>query len=497
MMYGRGKSDSAIVAVKLVNKAGRLAAESVERRVGTKGKAAQRNTRRALDRESVSQGLDRIRKVAKERKKEKFTALFHHLSLDLLEQAFFELKDNAAPGVDGVTWSDYEADLERNLEDLYSRLHRGAYRAMPSRRVYIPKPDGRQRPLAIAALEDKLVQRATAVILNAIYEEDFLGFSYGFRPGRGAHDALDALCVGITSRKVNFILDADIQSFFDTVSQEWLIRFVEHRIGDKRIIRQIQKWLKAGVLEDGVVMGSDRGTGQGAVISPLLANIYLHYALDLWAERWRRREATGDMIIVRYADDFIVGCQHESDARRFLDAMRERLRGFALSLHPEKTRLIEFGRFASKQRARRQAGKLETFQFLGFTFICGQSRRGRFLLKRKSRGDRMRTKLKEVKEEMRWRRHQPVPEQGKWLGQVVRGFFAYHAVPTNTRALNAFHHRVMDLWRRSLKRRSQRDRTTWERIAKLADDFLPKPRILHPWPSMRFADTHPRWEPSA
>jgi RNA-directed DNA polymerase len=399
--------------------------------------------------------------------------------------------------VDGLTWTDYETDLERNLEGLFSRLHRGAYRAMPSRRVYIPKPDGRQRPLAVTALEDKVVQRATAAILNAIYEEDFLGFSYGFRPGRGAHDALDALCVGITSRKVNFILDADIQSFFDTVSQEWLIRFVEHRIGDKRIIRQVQKWLKAGVLEDGVVMGSDRGTGQGAVISPLLANIYLHYALDLWAERWRRREATGDMIIVRYADDFIVGCQHESDARRFLDAMRERLRGFALSLHPEKTRLIEFGRFATKQRARRQLGKPETFQFLGFTFICGQSRRGRFLLKRKSRGDRMRAKLMEVREEMRWRRHQPVREQGKWLGQVVRGFFAYHAVPTNTRALNAFRHRVMDLWRRSLKRRSQRDRTTWERIAKLADDFLPKPRILHPWPHVRFAVNHPRWEPSA
>jgi RNA-directed DNA polymerase len=497
MMYGRGKSDPAIVAAKLMNKAGRLAAESVERRAGTKGKAAQRSTRRAQDRESVSQALDRIRKVAKERKKEKFTALFHHLSVDLLEQAFFELKDNAAPGVDGLTWTDYEADLERNLEDLYSRLHRGAYRAMPSRRVYIPKPDGRQRPLAIAALEDKLVQRATAAILNAIYEEDFLGFSYGFRPGRGAHDALDALCVGITSRKVNFILDADIQSFFDTVSQEWLIRFVEHRIGDKRIIRQVQKWLKAGVLEDGVVVGSERGTGQGAVISPLLANIYLHYALDLWAERWRRREATGDMIIVRYADDFIVGCQYESDARRFLNAIRERLRGFALSLHPDKTRLIEFGRFATKQRARRRLGKPETFQFLGFTFICGQSRRGRFLLKRKSRGDRMRIKLKEVREEMRWRRHQPVREQGKWLGQVVRGFFAYHAVPTNTRALNAFRHRVMDLWRCSLKRRSQRDRTTWERIARLADDFLPKPRILHPWPNVRFAVNHPRWEPSA
>ncbi len=342
-----------------------------------------------------------------------------------------------------------------------------------------------------------MVQRATAAILNKIYEQDFLGFSYGFRPGRGAHDALDALCVGITSRKVNFILDADIQSFFDTVSQEWLIRFVEHRIGDARIIRLIRKWLTAGILEGGALVGSDKGTGQGAVISPLLANVYLHYALDLWAERWRQREATGDMIIVRYADDFIVGCQHENDARRFLDAMRDRLQRFALSLHPDKTRLIEFGRFAHKQRARRRLNKPETFNFLGFTFICGQSRRGRFLLKRKSRGERIRTKLKELREEMRSRRHQPVPEQGKWLGQVVRGFFAYHGVPTNIRALNVFRHRVMDLWRRSLKRRSQRDRTTWERIAKLADAFLPKPRILHPWPHERFAVNHPRWEPSA
>src|SRR3981189_304884 len=415
MMYGRGKSDSAIGAAKLVNKAGRLAAESVERRAGAKGKAAQRNTCRAQDRESVSQALDRIRKVAKERKKEKFTALFHHLSLDLLEQAFFELKDNAAPGVDGLTWTDYETDLERNLEGLFSRLHRGAYRAMPSRRVYIPKPDGRQRPLAVTALEDKVVQRATAAILNAIYEEDFLGFSYGFRPGRGAHDALDALCVGITSRKVNFILDADIQSFFDTVSQEWLIRFVEHRIGDKRIIRQVQKWLKAGVLEDGVVSVSARGTGQGAVISPLLANIYLHYVLDLWAERWRRREATGDMIIVRYADDFIVGFQHEADARRFWDDMRNRFEEFSLSLNPDKTRLIEFGRFAAERRAQRGLRKPETFNFLGFTFICERNSRGQFLIKRTTRRDRMRATLRKTKEELGRRMHRPIPEQGAWI----------------------------------------------------------------------------------
>ncbi|MGZ5983124.1 MAG: reverse transcriptase domain-containing protein, partial [Isosphaeraceae bacterium] len=305
----RASSDP--TAAKLVNKSGRLAAESVERRAGAKGKAAQRNTCRAQDRESVSQALDRIRKVAKERKKEKFTALFHHLSLDLLEQAFYELKEDAAPGVDRLTWSDYQADLERKLEDLHDRVHRGAYRALPSRRVYIPKPDGRQRPLAVAALEDKIVQRAVVAVLNAIYEEDFLGISYGFRPGRGTHDALDALCVGIHSRKVSFILDADIRSFFDELSQPWLVRFLEHRIGDRRIIHLIQKWLKAGILEDGVVSVSERGTGQGSVISPLLANIYLHYALDLWALRWRRREITGDMIIVRYADDFIIGFQHE------------------------------------------------------------------------------------------------------------------------------------------------------------------------------------------
>src|ERR1700723_3582975 len=333
MTHEHGKSAPAVVAVKPTNKAGRPAAEPVEPRAGTKGNAGQQNARRAQDRESASNALDRIRRVAGERKKEKFTSLFHHISVELLEEAFYELKKNAAPGADGLTWQEYETDLERNLEDLYARLHRGAYRALPSRRVYIPKPDGRGRPIAVAALEDKVGQRATVAVLNAIYEEDFLGFSYGFRPGRGTHDALDALVVGIESTKVNWILDADIRSFFDTISQEWLVRFLELRIGDRRIIRLIQKWLKVGVLEDGVVTASDMGTGQGSVISPLLANIYMFYAFDLWAERWRRREATGDMIIVRYADDFIVGFEHEADARRFLDEMRERLGKFALTLH--------------------------------------------------------------------------------------------------------------------------------------------------------------------
>jgi group II intron reverse transcriptase/maturase len=340
MMHGREKSDSAIVAVKPTNKAGQLAAEPVEPRAGAKGNADQQSTRRAQDRESVSQALARVRQAARQRKKEKFTALFHHLSLPMLRTAFFALKREAAPGVDGLTWQDYEADLDRRIEDLHARVHRGAYRAQPSRRRYIPKADGRQRPLAVAALEDKIVQRATVAVLNAIYEEDFLGFSYGFRPGRSQHDALDALIVGITSTQVNYILDADIRSFFDEVSQQWLERFLGHRIGDSRIIRLTQKWLRAGVLEDGVVTASDKGTGQGSVASPLLANVYLHYAFDLWAERWRRREATGNMIVVRYADDIVVGFQNEADARRFWNMMRERLQEFSLSLHPEKTRLM-------------------------------------------------------------------------------------------------------------------------------------------------------------
>jgi group II intron reverse transcriptase/maturase len=335
-----------------------------------------------------------------------------------------------------------------------------------------------------------------AALLNAIYEEDFLGFSYGFRPGRGAHDAMDALCVGIDSRKVNWIVDADIRSFFDEISQDCLINFLEQRIGDRRIIRLIQKWLKAGVLEDGVVSVSDRGTGQGSVISPLLANIYLHYALDLWAVR-RRDALTGDMIIVRYADDFIIGFQYENDARRFLEEMRKRLGEFGLSLHPEKTRLIEFGRDAAARRKLRGLGRPETFNFLGFTFICGKTRAGKFQIIRKTRRDRMRAKLRKIKETLRRFMHLPIPAQGKWLGRVVRGYFNYHAVPTNARTLSVFLHRVTDLWRRTLRRRSQKDRITWARMTKLVADFLPRPTILHPWPSVRFAVRHPRWEPYA
>jgi len=492
MMNGREKSDLAIVVTKPTNKAGRPAAEPVERRAGTEGNAIQQSTSRTQNRNNVSQALGRVRKAARERKKERFTALLHHVSVDLLCTAFLALKRAAAAGVDGLTWRDYDADLDRNLTDLHDRVHRGAYRALPSRRQYIPEADGRQRPLAIAALEDKIVQRAVVMVLNAIYEEDFLGFSYGFRPGRGQHDALDALDVGINSRKVNYILDADIRSFFDEVSQEWLIRFVEHRIGDKRIIRLIRKWLKAGILEDGIVTVPEKGTGQGSVASPLLANVYLHYVFDLWAERWRRRQASGDMIMLRYADDIVAGFEHEADACRFLDEMRARFAEFSLSLHPDKTRLIEFGRRAATRRAKRGLGKPETFDFLGFTFICGRSRRGGFLLMRKTRGDRMRTKLKEIKEELRWRMHQPIPEQGRWLRQVVGGYFNYHAVPTNARAIKAFHHHAVRLWLRTLRRRGQKDRFSWGRMDRLVKEWLPKPRILHPWPSVRFAVKHPR-----
>jgi group II intron reverse transcriptase/maturase len=498
MIYDQEKSDLSIVAVKTANKGGQPSAESMERREGTEGNAEESRTRRTPSRVSVSQGLDRVREVAKARKKERFTALLHHVDVELLGSAFSWLKRDAAPGIDGITWQEYEQDLEANLIDLHTRLHRGAYRALPSRRRYIPKADGQQRPLGIVSLEDKIVQRAVVEVLNAIYEEDFLGFSYGFRPGRGQHDALDALAVGISCMKVNWVLDADVRKFFDSVSHEWLIRFVEHRIGDPRMIRLIRKWLKAGVMEeDGEVTTSEVGTPQGAVASPLLANIYLHYVFDLWAEQWRKRHARGTIIFVRYADDIVAGFEHEADAKRFLADMRGRMEQFALSLHPDKTRLIEFGRFAAEDRAKRGLGKPETFNFLGFTHICGRSRQGKFQLRRKTRRDRMRTKLQEIKVELRRRMHQSIPEQGKWLRQVVIGYFAYHAVPTNIRSINAFRHYIVNLWRRSLRRRSQKDHTTWQRIARIASDWLPAPRILHPWPRVRFAVKHPRWEPGA
>lgn len=497
-MNGPEKSDPSIVARKPANKAVRAAAELVEPREGAEGNAGQQSTPRAQHRKhGVSQALERIRQAAGRDRSLRLTALLHHLDVELLACAYRALKRDAAPGVDEVTWKDYGRDLERRLSDLQGRLERGAYRAQPSRRRTIAKPDGGRRSLGIAALEDKIVQRALVVLLNQIYEVDFLGFSYGFRPGRSQHDALDALAVGIGRKKIGWILDADIAGFFDSLDHNWLLRFLEHRIGDPRVLRLIGKWLKVGVLEEGEVTPQERGTPQGAVISPLLANVYLHYVLDLWAEQWRRREARGDMIIVRYADDFVVGFQHRGDAERFRQALEARLAAFALSLHPDKSRLVEFGRFAAQNRARRGQGKPESFDFLGFTHICGRSKKGKFLLKRKSRRDRMKAKLKEIKQGLRRSLHRPAAETGRWLGQVVQGYFAYHAVPTNGPALAAFRYHVIERWRRAQRRRGQRDRTDWAAINKLADRWLPKPKIRHPWPDQRFDVKHPRQEPYA
>ena len=497
MMHGQKKSDSLVVAAKSANKPTQVGAESMERRGEAKGNMVEQRTRRTQSRESVSQRLDHVRQRAKTKKKERFTALLHHVDIEMLTQAFYRLKRSAAVGVDGMPWVVYEQDLGANLVDLHQRIQSNTYRAKPSRRVYIPKPDGRKRPLGVASLEDKIVQGALVEVLNAIYEQDFVGISYGFRPGRGQHDALDALAVGIKRTKVNWILDADISRFFDTVSWKHLIRFLEHRIGDVRVIRLITKWLKAGFMEDGVVTVTTEGTPQGAVISPLLANIYLHYVFDLWAQQWRKRCARGNVMLIRYADDLVCGFEKADDAERFQEVLRERMGQFSLTLHPEKTRLLEFGRFAAVNRKKRGLPKPETFNFLGFTHICGRDRKGGFQLNRKSRRDRMRAKLLEVKADLKRLLHYSIPDQGKWLRQVVSGYFAYHAVPTNSRSLGAFRHHVVDLWRRTLQRRSQKDRTTWKRIAKIADAWLPKPHVLHPWPEVRFAANHPRWEPGA
>src|SRR5450759_4842829 len=490
MMHEPEKSDSVVVGGKPTNKAEQSAAEPAEPRTETKGNVGQQSTRRAQDRESVSQALERVRQAARQRKKEKFTSLLHHVDTAMLRTAFYAMKRDAAPGVDGMTWETYERDLDRRIEELYARVKSGAYRALPSRRSYIPKEDGSKRPLAVMALEDKIVQRATAAVLSAIYEEDFLGFSYGFRPKRSQHDALDALMVGIQRRKVNWILDADYRSFFDTVSHSWLLRFLKHRIGDERILRLIRKWLTAGVLEEGIVTESEAGTPQGATASPLLANVYLHYVFDLWAQQWRKRHAHGGMIIVRFADDTVLGFEYESDAKRFLVEMRKRSEAFSLALHPEKTRLIRFGRYAALNRKERGQGKTETLNFLGFTMICGQKRTGGFQLLRRTRRDRMQATILRVKADLQRRRHQPIPEQGRWLGQVVRGFYAYHAVPTNYPALVVFRVRIAQLWKRALMQRSQRARRTWKQMPRLLDTWLPRPRIVHPWPERRFDVKH-------
>jgi group II intron reverse transcriptase/maturase len=425
-----------------------------------------------------------VREVARRDKGARFTALLHHVDIPRLRAAFWAIRPKAAPGVDEVTWQDYRQDLDANLRDLHGRVHSGVYRAKPSRRAYIPKADGRQRPLGIASLEDKIVQRAVVEVLNAVYEEDFLGFSYGFRPGRGPHDALDALTVGIERKRVNWVLDADIREFFSNLDHRWLERFLEHRIADQRVLRLIRKWLGAGVIEKGEWSPTE-GAPQGASASPLLANVHLHYVFDLWVRWWRRRFARGDVIVVRFADDFAMGFEYQEDARRFLADLHDRLAKFGLELHPDKTRLIEFGRHAARHRGSRGEGKPETFDFLGFTHICGTSRTGWFWCKRKTISKRMRAKLVEVNKELRRRRHQPIPEQGRWLRSVVHGHLAYYSVPGNIDTVQAFRTEVTRLWLKALRRRSQRTRLTWPRMNRIATRWLPPARVKHPFPAKR------------
>ena len=484
-MHERQQSDTAIVPVKQPNKAGQPGTEAVEGRAVVKGNARQSDTSRMQSRTRVHQALERIRQAAKRDKKGRLTSLLHHIyAVDTLREAYFSLTREAAPGVDGETWQHYGEDLEKHLQDLSSRLARGAYRASPVRRVYIPKRDGRQRPIGVPVLEDKVVQRATVAVLNAVYETDFLGFSYGFRPRKSPHQAVQALSDALVRRKVSWVLDADIRGFYDAISHEWLVKFVEHRIGDKRVVRLIQQWLGAGVLEAGQWTGSEEGTPQGGSASPLLSNVYLHYVFDVWVQHWRTRQARGQVIVVRWADDFIVGFEHRQDAEQFLSTLKERFQKFGLELHPEKTRLLEFGRYAAENRKRRGLGKPETFDFLGFTHACGKTRKGYFTVKRLTMRTRLRSKLKDVKAGLRQRLQVPARDVGMWLRSVVNGHFRYYGVTGNYRALCQFREEIKRLWRRSLRRRSQKGKAPWSLIARLSAQWLPRPRIYHSYTSL-------------
>jgi len=481
MMHDRGKSHSPILPEKSPNNAPSRAAEGMEGRGLAKGKTLEHNTLRTQGRDGVHHALERIREAAKDKGK-RFTALFHHVySVELLRESYFDLRREAAPGIDGETWRHYGGNLDEHLRDLSCRLKRGAYRARPVRRAYVPKGDGRERPIGLPVLEDKIVQRAVTEVLNAIYEQDFIGFSYGFRPGRSAHQALDMLVVGLMTRKVNWVLDADIQKFFDTLDQRWLVTCIERRIGDRRIVRLIQKWLKAGVLEKGKWTASEVGAVQGGSISPLLANIYLHYVFDLWVHHWRKTQAGGEVIVVRYADDFIVGFKYRHEAERLLADLRRRLQRFGLALHPDKTRILQFGRFARQDRSCCGQGKPETFNFLGFTHICGRTKQGKFTVLRKTMRTRLQAKLKEVRQELRQRMHDPIPEQGAYLRSVVGGHIRYYGVPLNGRSISTFHKEVCWLWLKVLKRRSQKDRMTWDKMKRLVARWLPPARVCHPY----------------
>ncbi len=493
-MHAVGKSDSSIVPKKPANNDGvSPSAEPVEGRGLTKENAEPLLLGRTQRRKPGSRGLFGVREAAQRDKTMRFNNLLHHLTPELLRASFFDLKKQAVPGIDGVTWAQYAQGLDARIDDLHGRIHRGAYRAQPSKRSWIPKLDGRLRPLGIAALEDKIVQQAARTVLECIYEQDFLGFSYGFRPGRGGHQALDALFVGIERRKVNWILDADVRGFFDNIDHAWLMKFLEHRIADPRMLRLLKKWLRAGVSENGQWSPTKVGTPQGAVISPLLANVFLHYVLDLWVEAWRKCHAWGEVIIVRYADDFVMGFREEADARRCLAALRERFAEFGLELHPEKTRLIEFGRYAAERRSKRGDGPPETFDFLGFTHISGQTRKGDFTIHRISASKKLRGKIRELTHMLQRKLHDAPAEVGAWLASVYRGWCQYHAVPGNTNRLQQFRTALQRIWHRVLRRRSQRGRKlTWEKFASFSRHWLPSPRVLHPYPGVRFERLHPR-----
>jgi len=505
-MYEHKESDSSIVPRNPSNKCGdnKPQAEMGEERDEPMKNVEQNGMRRAQHRtkaqghrcggataKGMTPGLLRVRKVAEEDKDIQFTTLLHHITPEALRASYNALRKDAAPGVDGRVWEDYREGLDKSLAELHTKVHRGSYRSLPSRRVYIPKADGRKRPLGVAALEDKIVQHAVSGVLSAIYETDFYGFSYGFRPNRGCHDALDALYVAIERKKVSWVLDADIQGFFDSISHEWMLRFLRSRIADKRVLRLVAKWLKAGVMEDGATVGASEGTPQGAVISPHLANIYLHYVLDDWIVWWRRKHAVGDVIIVRYADDFVMGFQHKHEAEAFLLALQSRLEMFALKLHPDKTKLIEFGRFAAERCRKRGERKPATFTFLGFTHICSVNRSdGKYKILRLTDKKRMCATLKRLKRVLTAKMHEAVEDVGKWLGSVLRGYYNYFAVPDNVCRLMSFRFALAGIWHWVLCRRSQRGRITWDDFRKRVLPMLPIPEQLHPYPSERFRARH-------
>ena len=456
-MHGVGKSKQAIVSQKRSNEPDISEVdlwggwtETVERRACVKRNPDEQSMSRTQSRKhDMSHALERVRQRAKQDRKVRFTALLHHLSIEALRAAFQRLKVQAAAGVDGLSWKTYSAELEDNLRRLHQRLQRGSYWPVPARRVYIPKADGRQRPLGIAALEDKILQSALCEVLNAIYETDFVGFSYGFRPGRNQHQALDAIVVGI-SKKVNWVLDADIHGYFDTIDHQWLQRFLQHRIGDQRV----------------------------------------HYVFDLWVEQWRKRYAQGEVMVVRYADDFIVGFQDQWDAQRFRVDLKERMEKFALSLNEGKTRLIEFGRYANERRKKRNEGKALTFDFLGFTHICSKASTGKLQILRRTIRKRRNAKLQAISEQLRYRREEPIVEQGLWLRRVLDGYYRYHAVHGNLRVLGAIRTAIAQRWYRSLRRRSHKRKLTWKKMHLHVTRWLPQPKVLHPWPEERFFARH-------